>query len=268
MNNAPNISAEEIRGLLAFKKQWEQEQQQRLVQSCDLPDEIREDLELPKTAIKKFCGTFLRGVPTYEGSRFTQAPCLNKAIVPELQKATVSTYSAVQSKFKDAEKLRAMAASSALIFEEMVAAMADDMEANDPRSAQFQAIGERARRAAVFGYAAAIQIEEDVRGWTDRACGVPEHLQVHDEEEGRSLLYDPEFLRTLHQTKFEQAVLSRAMARNQGGNMGFTPRGRGNGRARGRGRGGSPRQFQSRPQEKSSQSGAETNPRPALSGGQ
>ncbi|KAI9008797.1 hypothetical protein CLU79DRAFT_840168 [Phycomyces nitens] len=75
------------------------------------------------------------------------ALCLNKNSVYKLQKATVCTYSVVQSKFKDTEKPQAISASYVLIFEEMAVAMVNGTKTNYPRNTQFQTIGRYSRRA-------------------------------------------------------------------------------------------------------------------------
>ncbi|KAI9023038.1 hypothetical protein CLU79DRAFT_750062 [Phycomyces nitens] len=268
MNNELPISVEEIRELLAFKRQWEQEKQQRLELSYQLPDEIRGDLELPRAALKKICSTFARAQPSYEGGRCTRPLVVNKAIAPDIQKSTVPTSSAIQGKLKDAEKFRTLANAAAVLYEEFGSILADPSYEDHPLLDSMRAFEERTRRSAVFAYAAAVSAEDDVKVWSDKACGVPEHLRAYEEEDGKELLYDPEFLKTLKQDKFERTVIARAAGSgNQRQGSGFPQRGRGNGRGfdRGRGRGNQSRSF---PPRQPSQPGTESQPRPPVGGGQ
>ncbi|KAI9005182.1 hypothetical protein CLU79DRAFT_724006 [Phycomyces nitens] len=260
MSNEQTISREELQELLAFKREWEQDKQRKLDLSHPLPEEIVEDLELPKANLRKLCNTFNRTRINYD-NEWTRGTVINRQYIGECNKANVSATSAIQGRYKDSEKLRTMASASAELFEE-IQAIIGDLDEESTAYEHWKTIGERARRQAVYGFSSAQAIDDEARTWLEKAIGVPEHLRYADEDEDKKLAIPAQLSIDIKKSKFEQAVLTRAAGgpgnsqRYQ--NSGFSQRGRGNGGGRGRGRG----TFQSKPRLPHNQPAPETPARP------
>ncbi|KAI9003060.1 hypothetical protein CLU79DRAFT_714402, partial [Phycomyces nitens] len=210
------------------------EQQRKLKLTPELPQEILEDLELPRPNLKKLCATFSRTRSLYDGGRWTRSTTINKQVLADIGKGTISTTSAVQARYKDSEKLRMMADASTGMFEAIQAVIAGGEGV--PHD-QLVNLAEHARRQAVYGYGSAQQIDDEAKLWLDKAYGVPEYLRGTEDDDDKNLAYDPAFIKSFQATKFEQAILAKAMSPSRNPNSSFGSRGHYHDRGRGRGRG-------------------------------
>jgi hypothetical protein len=112
----------------------------------ELPAEILEDLETTGSkALQTNVNPFVRELYKFDGGRLTKTGAINPVFTKELSDTKTSTLQYINSKYKDAERLRCSGRSAAEIFEEIKQLYQNRGEADE----DLAFIMEKVRRLAI-----------------------------------------------------------------------------------------------------------------------
>jgi hypothetical protein len=187
----------------------------------ELPPEILEDLEEASAKeLNSNINRFTRDLPKYDGGKWTKQGAANPIFVKEYQESKINSLQLINSKYKDAEKLRNAGRAATELFQEL-------------RSAEVEAdivnIMERTRRLAVYAFACSKQMDNEAKKLATKALNLPNTIYIADEDEDddKDLAFSQETVEQIQKARYEDSILKSAAAPFY--------RGRGNGRGRGRG---------------------------------
>ncbi|KAJ8654250.1 hypothetical protein O0I10_010072 [Lichtheimia ornata] len=91
-------------------------------EDTELPEAIFQDLETTsKTTMEKNLKRFTKDIKSYTGGKWTQSGAINKEFIPELKKRSIDVHTAIQARYKDADKLRQAARAATEIYEDLQA---------------------------------------------------------------------------------------------------------------------------------------------------
>ncbi|EIE91973.1 hypothetical protein RO3G_16684 [Rhizopus delemar RA 99-880] len=216
--------------LKEFDRQRE-EQRESIYRGIQLPEQIREILdETPTADLKDDIKRFKRNVPKYNHNEWTRTPQINKEFINELKKWKVDTHQVVTSIIKHAEEARFQARTSTEIFEILESIEGKcTLEGEESRQLFFNAMAQ-ASRAAVCGFAHARDLDQEAKEYSTKVLRLPASLRYMEQEEDnrKPNLFDNDFVKDLHDVRFNQRILSGAANYNNRG-RGFSHRGNGRG---------------------------------------
>ncbi|KAG2223256.1 hypothetical protein INT45_006982 [Circinella minor] len=203
-----DITPEQIQELLELAAKLRTSDTERnKSEPYDLPTEIMEDLETPKRNLQNNLKQFTKDLIKYEGGRWTQPGGINQNFIPELKQQTMDTYSSIQGKYKDAEKLRSTGRAAMEIYEDLEYIMEHNQ--NDEL---LKDIREKIRRLAIFGFASAKQIDVEAKEMARKALRLPtavRHIEQDDDEE-KDLAFSQEAIEQINRVRFETALINKS----------------------------------------------------------
>ncbi|PHZ13886.1 uncharacterized protein RHIMIDRAFT_235884 [Rhizopus microsporus ATCC 52813] len=83
-----------------------EEEEQRKHHQLTLPEAIQTDLEeTPKLEMQSNIKKYIRDLPNYEGGDWTINETINKEFTPDIKRFQIDAYQALQSRYKDAERI-------------------------------------------------------------------------------------------------------------------------------------------------------------------
>jgi hypothetical protein len=96
-------------------------EEQRKHHQFTLPETIQTDLdETPKSEMQSNIKRYICDLPNYEGGDWTINEAINKKFTPDIKRFQIDAYQVLQSRYKDAERIRNTAKATTDIYEDLV----------------------------------------------------------------------------------------------------------------------------------------------------
>lgn len=151
---------------------------------------------------------YIRDLPNYEGGDWTINEAINKEFTPNIKRFQIDAYQVLQSRYKDAERIRNTAKAATDIYEDLVYI---STHGTDPTA--FANIIEKAKRWAIYGFITSRDIDREARDMVIKALKLPstlKHLEANQEENKR-MAFSPESVKEIAQARFKTVLLQRAV---------------------------------------------------------
>jgi hypothetical protein len=203
-NTLEGLSADQIANLVELALSLKGDSQPR---NLELPREILDDLETTTAKERKARDNrFVKDLLAYEGGTWTKGGITNKQLVPELRRGTVEAYQLISSKYKDGDKLRYSAQAATEIFDDIQQIFNSDDQSQLERN--LQAIQEKCRQLAIYGFSQAKGLDLEARELTTRVIKLPNTLRhLEDpEEDDREQTFTADELDQINAARFQERL--------------------------------------------------------------
>ena len=210
------LSREEILELI--RQESERSNRDRSIE-CELPKAIIQDLEgSSKKEIRTNVKRFAKDTVNYSGGSWTQSGALNKFVVQEIKHTKVDTYTSIQQRIKDGDKLRTAGKNAAEIYEELHFLI--ERGGGEDDADLLEQLLEKTRRLAVYAFASGKEIDAEAKETALKAIRLPNAVRHIDEEDDeKDMLFSTEEIERIQQARVEEAIINRS--RHGNGNRPF-----------------------------------------------
>ncbi|CDH61448.1 hypothetical protein RO3G_05826 [Lichtheimia corymbifera JMRC:FSU:9682] len=214
------LSTQQIQELLELARRVRIQEED----DTELPEAIFEDLETTsKTTMEKNLKRFTKDIRSYSGGKWTQSGAINKEFIPELKKRSMDVHTAIQARYKDADKLRQAGRAATEIYEDLQFIISRGIESGDEDT--LANILERARRLAVFSFGSGKAIDHDTKETIRKTLRLPaavRYIDIEDEDD-KDLAFSTEAVKEIFDARYQESIERKASGgyRSYGSRPGF-----------------------------------------------
>ncbi|KAI8143105.1 hypothetical protein BJV82DRAFT_578841 [Fennellomyces sp. T-0311] len=234
---AHHRNEDELRELVErFAWDWYQNRET----SFPLPQEVLFDLEgLPENPSQEL-RRFQRELTRYEGGTWTRTGAVNPVFIQKLKRKNFDSFSVIQNRYKDAERLRSTGRAATELYEELNSLTQQPFTNNTQE--ELATIMEKIRRLAIYSFAGAKAMDYESKQLIAKTLKLHDFIEMDNSD--KTMAFSEEDVTHIRkQWNHEQLVRSAAGANRPApfGRNNMQDRGRGGGRPYGRqgfGRGG------------------------------
>lgn len=201
------LSTEQIQELLELARRIKLQDEE----DTELPEAIFQDLETTsKTTMEKNLKRFTKDIKSYTGGKWTQSGAINKEFIPELKRRSIDVHTAIQARYKDADKLRQAARAATEIYEDLHFII---NRGGDPSDEEYLVnILERSRRLAVYAFGSGKTIDAETKETIRKTLRLPTAVRYIDveEDEEKDLAFSPKAVKEIFDARYQESIERKA----------------------------------------------------------
>ncbi|CAO3658294.1 hypothetical protein G6F70_002641 [Rhizopus microsporus] len=178
----------------------------------NLPNEILEELEVSLSInLQKIIKEFVKNLPKYEGSDWTNSKIFNKEFHRELKRKTVNALQSTNAVYKGVDRLIIAGRAATDLYVEC-----QQFLESGGSEEQFFHIMEGIRQLAVYSYSTSKTTKSEARTMAIKAPRLPDSVKhLEEEPSDKTLALGREEVEKIFQARYEQSILRNAVGRQQ-----------------------------------------------------